>query len=167
MLASTSDLSANSRVWIYQADRLLTPDEQIEITSACNAFLNQWAAHGADLKASAEIRYGYFLIIAADESFIQASGCSIDSQFRFVQDLAKELSIDFFNRTNLAFQVENHIQLMNMKDLKDQITSGNIKAQDTFFDNTVKTIGELSTKWMVNANESWLKRYFPAGIFVK
>lgn len=162
MLVSTSDLSSNSRVWIYQADRALTSDEQSIITSASNAFLKQWAAHGADLKAAAEIRFNHFLIIAADESFNQASGCSIDAQFRFVQELARDMNIDFFNRANLAFMIDEQVQLKDMKAIKSEISEGNVKAEDTFFDNTVKTIVELSTKWMVNANESWLKRYFPA-----
>lgn len=162
MLVSTSDLSSNSRVWIYQADRQLTPSEQAKIITSSNSFLNQWAAHGADLKASAEIRYDYFLIIAADESFNQASGCSIDAQFRFVQEIAQTMNIDFFNRSNLAFFINERLKMTNMKEIKSQILEGEVKAEDTFFDNNVKTIGELSTKWMVNANESWLKRYFPA-----
>lgn len=162
MVRNIDDLALSSRVWIYQSDRPLNSEEQTSIIETSRNFLAQWAAHGQDLTAAAEIRNEHFLIIAADEDFNAASGCSIDAQFRFVQEIGNQNTIDFFKRSNLAFLKNERVELIDMKALKTSISEGKIDSGDTFFDNTVKTLAELNEKWQVNANESWIKRYFPA-----
>ncbi len=160
MLSPFEELSATSRVWIYQSDRALTQEEQKALLIASEQFLQQWAAHGQSLLASATIEHGHFLIIATDEGFNMASGCSIDSSFRFVQEIGGKLQIDFFNRANLAFLKNEKVQFVGMKDLKSAIAQGEIDSNSLFFDNNLKTKAELEEKWIVKASESWLSRYF-------
>jgi len=162
MLQTFTNLSPKARIWVYQSNRKITKEEQLEIKKRSELFLRSWAAHGQDLLASAEILNDYFFIIATDESFNMASGCSIDTSFRFVQELGAELQIDFFNRSNLAFLTDGTISMVDMKDLKAEITNGNITGQSEFFNNTIANKEELDSKWLVKAEESWLKRYFKA-----
>ncbi len=162
MVDRISELPADSRIWIYQSDKPIEGDTKEKIKQLTDRFLSQWAAHGQDLLASSEIRENHFLIIAADEKFNAASGCSIDSQFRFIQEIGVQFGIDFFQRSNLAFEKNGSILLVDMKQIKSEIESGKISSNDTFFNNNVKTLAELSTDWKVKINESWLKRYFPA-----
>lgn len=160
MLQPISTFPRQSRIWIYQSDIDISVSNQEQIKRLTNQFLSTWAAHGQDLKASCDIKQGHFLIIVADENFNAASGCSIDSQFRFVQGIGKEFDIDFFKRSNLAFEKNGKIIFIDMKEIKAAIESGQIHADDTFFNNNVSTIDELSEKWRVKVDESWLKRYF-------
>ena len=162
MIASFEKLSSNSRIWIYQSNRPISGEEQIQILQKSAAFLKSWAAHGQDLLAAAEIIDDHFLVIATDESFNMASGCSIDTSFRFIQELGSAYSIDFFNRANLAFNLEGKVQLIDMKQLKGNIEEGNIQASSLFYDNSIRSLGELRNNWRVKAEESWLKRYFKA-----
>lgn len=162
MLTPFEQLSPKSRVWIYQADRVITKAEQKQILSQSEVFIEQWAAHGESLLASASVMHDHFLIIATDEGFNLASGCSIDSSFRFVQELGSNLNIGFFERTNLAFSLNKQIELVKMNEVKEAISTGKITSSSKFFDNNVQTKSELLERWIVNASESWLKRYFPA-----
>lgn len=162
MLASFEKLSPNSRVWVYQSDRALTDSEQKNLLTSAESFIQQWAAHGQSLLASATIRYNHFLIIATDEGFNMASGCSIDSSFRFVQEAGSNFDVDFFQRTNLAFLMDGSVTLCQMTQLKESIEDGKVGYETLFFDNNIQTKSELDTKWIVNAGESWLKRYFQA-----
>ncbi len=82
MLVDFKSLPESSRVWIYQANRSFTDDELDQIRKEINVFIADWTAHGADLKASYEIRYKRFLILALDQSLNSASGCSIDALFK-------------------------------------------------------------------------------------
>lgn len=133
---------------------------------ALSQFLKAWAAHGQDLHASGKIEYDQFLIIATDESFNLASGCSIDSSVHFVQDLGSRYSIDFFDRSKLAFLQEESVNLIALNSLKGSIEQQVVKPDSLFFQNTVQTKGELKSNWLVKAGESWLKRYFKTYVSV-
>ena len=166
MLASFEQMSPNSRIWVYQSDRSITTAEKGEMMVSLESFLKQWAAHGSDLQASAIILHNYFMVICIDESFQMASGCSIDSMVRFVQELGQQMNINFFERTNLAFNTESGVQLIKLNDLKNSIAAGTVTAASAFFENTVQTKGQLENEWLTKAGESWLKRYFKAALSV-
>jgi hypothetical protein len=153
-------LDDSSRIWIYQSDRKITADEQTAIQSTALDFMTKWAAHGQDLKASATIKYDHFLIIATDESFNMASGCSIDSSVHFVQQLSENYGIDFFDRMKLAFLSNNEVKIIPLNELKSEIANEQLTAESQFFNNTITTKGDLNENWLVNAGNSWLKRYF-------
>lgn len=160
MLTDFDSLGENSRVWVYQSDRLLNNKEQAEILKALEVFLGNWAAHGNNLMASGIIKHDAFLVIATDESFNMASGCSIDSSFRFVQEIGAKMHLDFFQRMNLAFWMDDKVEILKMSDLKSKIEEGIIDSTTLFFDNTVQKKIELDSKWRVKAGESWLGKYF-------
>ena len=160
MLTPFDNMSDASRLWIYQANRNISGQEQKDIMIATEQFLRQWAAHGSDLMASATIKHDRFLIIATDESFNMASGCSIDSSVHFVQGLGQQFNIDFFVRTDLAFLNEQTVEIVPLNALKEAVASGQIGAESRFFDNTVAQKGQLRDQWLKKASETWLKRYF-------
>ena len=65
-------ISENSRVWIYQSDRILSSEEVKQIQEKLDGFTSQWLAHGHELLALAEIRYNQFIIISVDEQQVGA-----------------------------------------------------------------------------------------------
>ncbi len=67
MVTLSMQISENSRIWIYQANRELTTQEQTLIQQKLDAFVASWQAHGHQLAALAEIRYQRFVILAIDE----------------------------------------------------------------------------------------------------
>ena len=86
MYTNFNTLPQNSRIWIYQADREFTRVEVDLLQENAIAFIEEWTRHGAALKGSFALKYNRFLILAVDESFANASGCSIDASVRFVKD---------------------------------------------------------------------------------
>lgn len=155
-------LHLNSRLWIYSADRKIQEDEKDSILNECTQFLMTWAAHGSEIKASANILEDHFLIIAADESFQMASGCSIDSAVQFVQQLSKKYQIDFFDRTNLYFEIDDRIKLVKLNEINEFVNNGSITPNTIFFNTNIYQFKELNSNWRVKAEESWVKRYFKA-----
>jgi hypothetical protein len=160
MLTNFNSLSPKARIWIYQSERIFTLEEQKLILDEVTLFLEQWAAHGNNLMASATISYDAFLVISTDESFNMASGCSIDSSFRFVQELGAKMRVDFFQRMNLTFLVDEQVSFIKLSELKSKIEDGVIDANTLFFDNTIQNKGQLENDWYIKAGESWLARYF-------
>lgn len=97
-----------ARIWIYQANRALTENEQAYLAKQLSIFVDQWAAHGAKLTASSAVLDEYRVAIAA-EGNVEASGCSIDSSVRFMKEMGAELGVDFFNRL-LILSEENGVK---------------------------------------------------------
>jgi len=155
-------IHSTDRVWIFQADRPLNSDESQFITDAFQLFLPQWQAHGKPLRAQAAVVYEHMLLIAADEAFQTASGCSIDKLTHQVKKVGEGLNIDFFNRLNvLLFQPEtNTAQLIRQKELKDKIAAQQINPHSLVFNNVVSNGDELEKKWIQLAKETWLQRNF-------
>ncbi|MEP2024379.1 MAG: hypothetical protein ABJH98_16690 [Reichenbachiella sp.] len=149
-----------SRVWIYQANRHLSRSDQTLIEVKCNSFLQQWAAHGQSLKSSYQIIHNKFLVLSVDESFNQASGCSIDASVALIKSLEKEMDISFFDRTQVCFLIDDQIIEIPMSNIQSEVKSGNIKSDTVTFNNLVTDIKSFQKEWKVEAKNSWLKRYF-------
>ncbi|TNF50345.1 MAG: hypothetical protein EP305_00620 [Bacteroidetes bacterium] len=136
-----SGLSDTSRVWIYTLERRLDATEENYLREQLQSFISQWAAHGKELTADADVVNSAFIVISADESKVSASGCSIDTQVHFLKALSKELGIDFFNR--MIFYSTNGEDLIK-KDLSSMADLPN----ELFFDPMIATLGELRREWV-------------------
>lgn len=148
--------SAQSRVWIYQSNRLFTMSEALEIEEQINDFCANWAAHGAGVKAWGSLLFGQFLILMADETHVSVSGCSTDGSVRFVKLLGERYSVDFFNRTMLAFFIKDKIQMLPLNQLQYAYENRFINEETPYFNNLVMTKDALEKNWIIPVKDSWL-----------
>lgn len=153
-------ISENSRVWIYQADRAFTAEEVTEIQDILNRFTAGWAAHGAALAATAEIRYGRFIILSVDESRAGATGCSIDQSVNLMKDIGKRFGVDLFDRFNIAYREDGEIRSADRATFEDLVSRGIVNGETIVFNNLVGTRRELAAGWEVPMKESWHARVF-------
>ena len=159
MFTQYKNLPSNSRVWIYQADRVFTSEDLEFIAIKAEDFINQWTRHGDDLKGSFTIKYNQFLILAVDESFNNVSGCSIDSSVRFIQALEKELQLDLMNKMNITFKDNDRINIVKLSDFQRFAKERKVTSETIVFNNMVATKAALDANWEVPAIESWHKRF--------
>src|SRR6188474_2630621 len=96
------NFSPESRVWIYQGSRVLTLSEALELEVHLNQFAADWISHGADVKAYANLFFGQFIVLMADETQTGVSGCSTDSSVRVIKEIEKAFSVNLFDRQLLA-----------------------------------------------------------------
>jgi hypothetical protein len=160
MLVEFNTLPDYSKVWIYQSNRRFTIDELELVTNKTKLFLEQWAAHGTGLKAGFEIKYERFIVIAVNQDEQSATGCSIDSSVRFIQELEKELDIELLDKMNVAFKQGDFVNFKNLLDFKKMAKSGAIGKKTIVFNNLVTNILEYKENWEVPANDSWHSRFF-------
>lgn len=159
MLVDYNTLPGTARVWIYQSDRKFTVNELPIIKNEATDFINTWTRHGDHLKGSFTILYNQFLVLAIDESFANASGCSIDSSVRFIKELESQLSVDLMNKLNVSFKDGENINIVSLTEFQNYIKEGRITAETIVFNNMVQTKGEVDTKWEVAAKDSWHQRF--------
>ena len=151
---------SSSKLWIYQADRLLSPAEEQEIQKEVQQFVDQWKAHGAALQAQCRIEKSLFLIIEVDESFQEATGCSIDASVHFIKKIGADHSVDFFNRQNIAYLKEDKLLLASMLDFAKMAKDGDISPSTWVYDTSLSSGSQMAEKWPVQIQNSWHKRYF-------
>lgn len=152
------NFSKDSRVWVYQASRLLTIAEALEAEEMIEEFCKDWKSHGADVDAYGNLFFGQFLILMADETRAGVSGCSTDSSMRFVKTLEQKFGVDFFDRNNLAFIVKDKIQLLPLSQLKYAFENNFITAETLYFNNTVLNKEQLENNWIIPVKDSWLAK---------
>ncbi|MBM3444519.1 MAG: hypothetical protein FJX83_05960 [Bacteroidetes bacterium] len=152
------DFDDQSRVWIYQSNRLLTLSEVVQAEERMTAFVTEWTSHGAAVKGFGTIFYGQFIVLIADESGHGVSGCSTDSSVRFMKELERNLGILLFDRTSLAFVVKDAVQLLPLSQFNYAWQHAFISPDTLYFDNTVQTLSELRSRWLIPVHSSWLMR---------
>ena len=160
MLVNFEELPLSSRLWVYQADRVLNTEEIATIVEMTEKFLENWAAHGAPLKSSYQVCYDMFLIIAVDEAFNTASGCSIDASVGLIRAIQQALDIDLMDRTKVCYQEGDRIVAIPMADIKSSIADGKLKSTTPTFNNLIQSVGDFENNWIIPAENSWIKRYF-------
>lgn len=159
MYVSYNEMPSNSRVWIYQANRELKQNEMESIQQSLIDFLNSWQRHGDDLKASFLIKYNQFVCVVVDENFNNVSGCSIDASVKLFQQFEKDFNIDFTNKMNISFKVNNTINVVKLADFQKFVKENKINSNTLVFNNLVNTKTEFEQSWEVKAKDSWHKRF--------
>jgi hypothetical protein len=150
------DFNGSSRVWIYQSSRLFLISEALEIEEMMNSFVENWNSHGTPVKGYANLLFGQFIVIMADESATGVSGCSTDSSVRLIKQVEEKFKVDMFNRQNLAFLVNEKIQMIPMAQLKYAFENNFINAETLYFNNLVANKESLLSEWMIPVKDSWL-----------
>lgn len=151
-----AEMDSSSRVWIYQSSRLFTISEALQIEVLLNEFVRSWHSHGVAVKGYANLFYGQFIVLMADETASGVSGCSTDSSVRLMKSIEQKFNVQLFDRLLLAFLIEGKVQLLPISQLDFAEQNQYISRDTLYFNNTVQTKKELEEKWLLPLKESWL-----------
>ncbi len=154
------NLPQESRIWIYQSSRKFSDDEIAIIENDLKNFIENWSAHGTLLEASFSIRYNRFIIIAVNQEFHSATGCSIDASVGFIQNLEQKYSVDLLDKMNVAFKQGEFITYKTLLEFKKLAKDKSVSENTIVFNNLINTIEELDESWEIPASESWHSRFF-------
>ena len=149
MFIPYSNLSDQSRVWIYQSERLISSREKIDLQQKLIDFCNTWTSHGHVLQCSFKI-YDWFICIFVD-SKSYPSGCAIDKSIRFMKQISQLLSINFFNRQNVIFVQDGDTKILSLEAFKLIIEPDLI-----IYNSMVKTKADFELNWKIPLKDSWL-----------
>ncbi|MFM6976864.1 MAG: ABC transporter ATPase [Sphingobacteriaceae bacterium] len=153
-------ISENSRIWIYQADRVLQQAEEAAIQQQLNAFTANWEAHGNELSAIGEIRHQRFIILALDEEKAGATGCSIDKSVALMKTLEQQFNISLFDRMQIAYRQGHEIKTCSKDEFTTLMEAGQLTNETIVFNNLIPTYSELETNWEIPLKQSWHAKVF-------
>ncbi len=156
------DFSDQTRIWIYQSDRLLQPTEIEEINSILNEFSKEWATHGNQMASKCFVIEPCFIIMAVDQSIISASGCSIDSSVRVLKNIEAKFDLNLFDRLTLSYEDTNgQVQLIKMADFQNGLKSGVFNENTIVFNNLIDNIVDFRQNWKTSVSKSWHQNLLP------
>ena len=156
-----AQLPADSRVWIFSADRVLSNDQQTQLLASVDGFLAQWGAHDMPLTAGREIRYDRFLFIAVDQQRVGPSGCSVDALVRQMKTLQQELGVELVDHAPVLFRRGDEIARVAREEFLALVANGEVSLDTTVFDNTLTRLGDVRDgRWETNAARTWHGRAF-------
>jgi hypothetical protein len=153
-----ANFAADSRVWVYQSSRLFMMSEALHIEDLLNNFAANWQSHGAPVKGYANLFFGQFIVLMADERATGVSGCSTDSSVRLIKQIEELFKVNMFDRTTLAFLVKDKVQMLPLAQLQYAINNNFITQDTIYFNNLVQTKEELENKWLISVKDSWLAK---------
>jgi hypothetical protein len=157
-----TSLPDDARLWIFGAERPLSPEEREALLARADAFLDGWAAHGAPVVGARELREDRFLLVGADERTTGVSGCSIDTLFHALGDLESRLGVSLRD-PGMVFWRDGteRVRADARPAFRARVRAGEIGGDTPVFDGTVDTVGALRAgRWERPARESWHRRAF-------
>lgn len=161
MVNDVMELHPDSRVWIYQSEHNLDTTQVNNIENQLSAFLPSWTSHQRPLTSYGSVWYNRFVVIIVDQRGASASGCSMDTLTRFMQNLEDEIGISLFNRNIVTYREvgNNTINSIELEKLATAYQSGEITGDTLVFDNLVNTADKFQHQWLKPLKDSWHKRF--------
>lgn len=150
------DFNDNSKVWIYQSSRLFSIQEAFEIEDLMSNFVTNWKSHGAAVKGFANLFFGRFVLLMADETNVTVGGCSTDSSVHLIKQIEATFKVNMFDRQQLAFYIKDKIEILPYSQLQYAYNNNFINNETLFFNNLVSTKKEVEDKWITPIYKSWL-----------
>ncbi len=148
----------DSRVWVYQSSRLFSLSEALQLEDILNDFARNWRSHGDQVTGYANLFFGQFIILMADESATGVSGCSTDSSVRLIKQIEQQFKVNMFDRQSLAFVVKDKVQIIPLAQLNYAFEQSFINADTLYFNNLVDTKQALADNWIIPLGKSWLAK---------
>ena len=119
---------ADSRVWIYQCERAFNEIETTQINELLHDFTANWTSHGAKVKGFGQIFFNQFVVLMADETASEVSGCSTDSSVRVIKNIEETYQVSLFNRQLLGFFINDKKELIPLQGIQKSFESEFINA---------------------------------------
>jgi hypothetical protein len=149
-------LPSHARLWIFAAERSLTPRERDYLLQTVDGFLDQWRAHGHPLTSARDLRYDRFLFIGVDETTEGASGCSVDALVRDIKRVESTLGLALVDHSPVLYREGEAIVRLPRDEFAERARTGAVTPETVVFNNTLTRVEDLQhDKWETPASKSW------------
>lgn len=154
-MTSFKDVSPQSRVWIYQSSKELTPEQIGTFNELKNVFLQTWESHGSAVKGRMELLHNRFIVVMINEADERSCGRSVDASIRFMKELEQEFKLTLLDRMLVAYKKGGQIFSCTMAEFEELAKKGEVNKNTIVFNNTVHTVAEFEKEWEVPVERSW------------
>lgn len=146
-----TDFSDESKVWIYYSETSFENNTD-EIKTQVNNFVQTWTSHGHEVIAKGFIISNQIILLVADITQSEVSGCSTDSSVKFIKTIESKFQLHFFSRENLYTFVDNKIISFPLAKITE------MDRETQVFNPFFNSLGEWKKEFLKKVVESKYKR---------
>ncbi len=155
-----ADFPADTRLWVYGADRELSERELAAIARALDEFVSNWHSHRVPVRGAYALADRRFILLAG-YCTDGVSGCSTDSSVHAVKATGVDLGVNFLDSGLVFYRAEEGVASTTRVDFRDLVAAGEVDDQTRVFDLTLQTVGDLREKGLERPlSDSWHGRAF-------
>lgn len=150
-----------ARVWVFTTAAPLTAEQSAAAEGILAAFVGDWRSHGAPVTGGYDLIENRFVVIAADETANDISGCSIDGMFRTVAEALARAGVPLADTADIAFRDAAGVRVIDRPAFAKLVREGAVADETPVFDHTVKTLGDIRAgKWERPFSAAWHGTHF-------
>lgn len=152
----------HTRLWIFATDLPMAKPQEVQITDKAKSFFKTWASHGRPVRAGIEVKYGQFLMIAAELDEGEISGCGIDALTSALKSFGESLGITWASPLDIFYaDSDRQIIRTSRPDFKKLVEQEFVAPETTVFDLSITKVGELrGGRFVGPAYASWHGRVY-------
>lgn len=155
-------LPDSARFWVFPLVRPLDSRESNIFLEKVDRFMAEWVSHQMEVTVARDWKYNQFLLVGADESRVDISGCSNDSLFRAVKTIQQEMGLPFADSSFIFYRDGEKIQCVTRDQFRDLVKQGQVNENTIVFNNTLQNLGEFRQElWETPMKNSWHGEAFP------
>lgn len=149
-MVSVLDLKDSSSIMIFALEKELSIENILFIQKQWNAVIEE---HSIALESpfGLEIFYNQIIVIGA----IQALALTEKKISEFASDMGKKLNFELSPQTTVYFFSENQLLHKSIHEFWAMRKAKIITDETEVLDNSIKTVGELKSKWKIPFSQSW------------
>lgn len=156
MLKPIEALPGHSRVWVFGANR---PIEEADVTALLrevDEFLETWNAHGEPLSAGRQWVDDRFLVVAADQSLVNPSGCSIDALVGVLKAFQARTGTELLGNGSVWYRDGDEVVCATRPTFRTLVSEGAVTDRSTVYDTTVTRLDDVRDgTWVGPAADLW------------
>lgn len=155
MFVKMNELSDDSIIRVYIADRKLAETEQADLREKIETFLPRWRSEGKDFKSAYELLENQILVVAGLSEGYRLSGCTLDALKKLVEKWDDSLKANFTVVPKLSYRKGKEIISRNIPMFKQDILNGVVDENTIVFDNTVQTLSAFRKGIEFKLTDCW------------
>lgn len=158
-MSALSELPNSARLWIFPLKAALGNEQQMALSAELSTFMRLWVAHKQKVYGAFELRDNQFILVAANTTLQEVSGCSIDSLFSNISQAATLIGADLAGNDTIFYQIQNKAKSATREEFRALVQSGAITSNTSVYDNTIQTLKELPN-WVLPFEKAWHAKAF-------
>lgn len=154
-------LPDDARLWVFTADRTLSPQERDRLRGTIEQFVAGWTSHTRPVPGGVLLLEDRFVVVAAHlEGGV--SGCGIDSLVHAVEEAGAASGIAWVDGLQVVFRGEDgEIRALPRPTFRGLAREGTVTAATPVFDTTIATLGAFRSGGLERpAGSTWHGRVF-------
>ncbi len=159
MLVEFDTLSDDAKIWIYPSSRKFYKEEIVEIEGLVKNFVTNWKSEDSSFKASFELKYDRFIVLAAEDTEAPLRSSEIDESVAFMISLQSTYDVILIDRLNVCFKQGEFVQYKDLKEFKKLIKNKSVSKKSIIFDNLISNLADYKEFWEIPITDSWYNRF--------